>query len=271
MYHGDISLGDTIDVKFTTVDTSDVPATLAGTPVVSAYVDNGTTEITAGITLTVDFDARTGLHNVRVVASSGNGFAAATNVALVITTGTVGGTSRVGLVVGSFSISARSALRPTTPGRTLDVATTGEAEADVVKWLGTAAATPTVAGVPEVDLTHVLGGAVPAVSVTGTPKVDVGAIDGTASVATTLRRALSTMLVATVSGSPTTTSIPASDLPAGLDNDDLKGRIVAFAGNTTAAIQAQASDITVYNGTTKTLTVSPLTRAPAVGDILVVL
>lgn len=34
-----------------------------------------------------------------------------------------------------------------------------EKEADVVKWLGTAAATPTNAGVPEVDVTHWLGSA----------------------------------------------------------------------------------------------------------------
>lgn len=112
MYHGDIALADTIDVKFTTVNSSGVPTTLAGSPVVSAYVGNGTTEITAGITLSVDFDGRTGLHNVRVVASGANGFAAATNVQLVITTGTVDGNSVVGYVIASFSIQARSAATP---------------------------------------------------------------------------------------------------------------------------------------------------------------
>jgi hypothetical protein len=113
MYHGDILLGDTIDIKFTTVNASGVPTTLAGTPVVSAYPGNSTTEITAGITLTVDFDARTGLHNVRVVATGGNGYAVATNYTLVITTGTVGGSSVVGYVVGSFSIENRSAATQT--------------------------------------------------------------------------------------------------------------------------------------------------------------
>lgn len=130
-YHGDINLGDTIDIKFaTTAAATGAPTILTGTPVISAYVDNGTTQITAGITLTADFDTVTGLNNVRVVASSGNGFAAGTNVQLVITTGTVGGTSAVGYVVGSFSIEKRSALRPTTAGRTLDVASTGEAGVD---------------------------------------------------------------------------------------------------------------------------------------------
>lgn len=107
-YLGDFILGDTLDFKFSTVGTTGAPTTLAGTPAISAYVGNSTTQITAGITLTVDFDGVTGLHNVRVVASAGNGFAAQTNVDLVITTGTVGGTSVVGYVVGSFSIENRS-------------------------------------------------------------------------------------------------------------------------------------------------------------------
>lgn len=130
-YQGDIALGDTIDIKFSTVGTDGAPATLAGAPAVAAYVGNSVTEITAGITLTVDFDGRTGLHNLRVVASSGNGFAAGTDVDLVITAGTVGSTSVVGYKVASFSIEKRSALRPTTAGRTLDVASTGEAGIDL--------------------------------------------------------------------------------------------------------------------------------------------
>jgi hypothetical protein len=44
-------------------------------------------------------------------------------------------------------------LAPTVAGRTLDVSADGDAEANVTKWLGTAAATPTTAGVPEVDVT----------------------------------------------------------------------------------------------------------------------
>ena len=105
------TLGTTFDIKFTTRRFSTgVPFTLAGTPAVAAYADNGTTEITAGITLTVDFDARTGLNNVRVVATSGNGYAAGVNYSLVITAGTVDSVSVVGEVVGEFSIEAQSIL-----------------------------------------------------------------------------------------------------------------------------------------------------------------
>lgn len=128
-YEGDIHLGDTIDVKFvTTAAATGAPTTLSGSPVISAYVGNSTTQITAGITLSVDFDGVTGLNNVRVVATGGNGYTAATNIQLVITTGTVGGTSAVGYVVGSFSIDCRG----------------------VNQWLGTAV-TAATAGIPDVN------------------------------------------------------------------------------------------------------------------------
>jgi len=130
----DIRLGETIDIKFTTCEPdTGAPATLSGTPVISAYVDNSTTQITAGITLTVDFDGVTGLNNVRVVATSGNGYTTGTNVALIITTGTVDSVSAVGYKVGEFTIGRQAslALRPTTADRTLDVTAGGEAGIDV--------------------------------------------------------------------------------------------------------------------------------------------
>ena len=101
----DVTLEETFDIKFTTTAAATgAPTQLAGSPVISAYPGNSTTQLTAGITLTVDFDAVTGLNNVRVVATAANGYASATDYALVITTGTVGGTSAVGYVVGHFTI-----------------------------------------------------------------------------------------------------------------------------------------------------------------------
>lgn len=130
-YLGDFALGSTFDTKFTTRQLSGAPFTLAGSPVISAYVDNSTTQITAGITLSVDFDSVTGLNNVRVVASGGNGYAAGSNYQLVITTGTVNSVSVVGEVIAEFSLEARSSLRPTTAGRTLAVDASGRALSDV--------------------------------------------------------------------------------------------------------------------------------------------
>jgi hypothetical protein len=108
-YIGDIALGSTIDCKFTTVSTTGLPTTLAGSPVISAYLGNDVTQLTAGITLSVDFDGVAGMHNIRVVATGANGYATATNYTLVITTGTVGGTSVVGYTPCSFSIERATA------------------------------------------------------------------------------------------------------------------------------------------------------------------
>ena len=130
-YIGDFRLGDTFDTKFTTRQISGAPSTLSSSPVISAYPSNSTTELTAGITLTVDFDSRTGLNHVRVVASNGNGYATATDYQLVITTGTVNSVSVVGEVIGEFSIEHRSALMPTTAARTATVDASGRVLSDV--------------------------------------------------------------------------------------------------------------------------------------------
>lgn len=104
---GDFALGDTFDTKFCTVQSSGAPTTLSGSPVVSIYNGNSTTESTTGVTLTVDFDARTGLNNLRVVATGANSYTQATNYQAVITTGTVNSVSAVGYVVAEFSLANR--------------------------------------------------------------------------------------------------------------------------------------------------------------------
>lgn len=188
MYHGDIRLGDTIDIKFSTVTTTGAPTQLAGTPVISAYPGNSTTQLTAGITLTADFDSVTGLNNVRVVASGGNGYATATNYTLVITTGTVGGTSVVGYCIGSFSIENRSAVMPTTAGRTLDVSATGEAGLD---WANIGS--PTTANnlsSTNIDVDQVVASVSGAVaSVTNTVNANMTQISGDSTAADNLETA----------------------------------------------------------------------------------
>lgn len=153
----DYALGTTFDIKFTTRNFSTgAPFTLAGSPVISAYPDNSATELTAGITLSVDFDSRTGLNNVRIVATSGNGYASGSNYALVITTGTVNSVSVVGEVIGEFSLEAQSPLRPTTAGLTLDVSATGEAGVDWAnvggKTTSNALTNTTIATTQKVDI-----------------------------------------------------------------------------------------------------------------------
>lgn len=108
MDHGDRKLESTWDFYFTTKSwSSGAPTALGGSPVLSCYEANSTTEITAGITLDVDFDGRTGLNHVRMVITDANGYSVGNDYAVVITTGTVGINSRVGMVVGTFSIENR--------------------------------------------------------------------------------------------------------------------------------------------------------------------
>lgn len=101
----DIVLADTVYIAFTTrAFATGIPTVLAGTPVVSAYEDAGLTQITAGITLGIDHDSVVGLNMLTIVATGANGFEDNKDYNLVITTGTVGGVSVVGEVVGQFSI-----------------------------------------------------------------------------------------------------------------------------------------------------------------------
>ena len=267
MYHGDIRLGDTIDVKFTTVNTSGVPTTLAGTPVVSAYPDNSLTEITAGITLTVDFDARTGLHNVRVVATGANGYLTATNYELVITTGTVGGSSVVGYVVGSFSVEKRSALMPTTAARTLAVEADNMAHADLKEWLGVAP-NALIAGRPDVDLgtsrtNSVIAGAI----VTNGIDANILAASAVDKVVDQVWDELMSAHVASGSYGQRLQGVRSGTAQAGaagsitLDSgasattDYYKGSLV-FLTSGTGSGQSQRL-ITAYNSTTKVATITP--------------
>ena len=66
-------------------------------------------------------------------------------------------------------------------------ATTDYLQTDTTQHLGTAAATPTVAGVPEVDVTHWLGTAAATPTVAGVPEVDLTHISGTVHGSTQIR------------------------------------------------------------------------------------
>lgn len=129
---GDFDASAVIYGKFTTYRPSTgAPFALAGTPALSVYKDNSTTQSTTGVTLTADFDSVAGLNHFAIDTSAdGTFYAAGSFFDIVITTGTVDGVSVVGSVVASFTIRKNSALKPTTAGRTLDVSAGGEAGLD---------------------------------------------------------------------------------------------------------------------------------------------
>lgn len=129
---GDFDTSAVIYGKFTTFRPSTGAAyTLGGTPALSVYKDNSTTQSTTGVTLTADFDSVTGLNHFAIDTSAdGTFYSAGSFFDIVITTGTVDSVSVVGSVVASFTLRKTSALKPTTAGRTLDVSAGGEAGID---------------------------------------------------------------------------------------------------------------------------------------------
>src|SRR2546423_432978 len=117
-YLGDYRTTDTVYSIFTTVATTGAPTTLAGTPKLRCYKSGSTTE-SSDITPTVDVDSRPGAHAFAIDLTGDSGFyAAGKDYQVMITAGTVGGTSVVGYIVAEFSVENRSALRPATAGRT---------------------------------------------------------------------------------------------------------------------------------------------------------
>lgn len=107
-YRGDVPLGETLNFTFNTVGQDGAPITIAGTPAIEVYEEGDTTQITAGTTLTEDFDSVTGLHNVAIVATSGNGYEAGKWYDIVIagTTPTADSVSILGRTIGQFRVVA---------------------------------------------------------------------------------------------------------------------------------------------------------------------
>lgn len=101
----------TLRFKFTTRRFSTgAPFTLAGTPSLSVYPEDSDTQVTAGITLTADYDSKTGLNNVVIDLSASASYAAGKAYQVVIEAGTVDSVSVVGEVVYEFYIHASGGL-----------------------------------------------------------------------------------------------------------------------------------------------------------------
>lgn len=106
-YLGDYATGSTITMGFNTQDATGAPITISGATV-SIYKQGSTTEVTTGVTLTTDYDSRTGWHRVVIDTSSdGTFYAAGNDFIAVLTAGTVNGISVVGKRIGQFSLQNR--------------------------------------------------------------------------------------------------------------------------------------------------------------------
>lgn len=109
---GDFATSTVVYGKFTTYRPSTgAPFVLAGTPALSVYKDNSTTQSTTGVTLTADFDSVTGFNHFAIDTSAdGTFYSAGSFFDVVITTGTVDGVSAIGTVVGSFTLEKGAAF-----------------------------------------------------------------------------------------------------------------------------------------------------------------
>lgn len=77
------------------------PTTLSGTPSLSVYKNGSTTQEAESVT--ADFDSITGLNHFAIDLSGSAFYVADSDYSVVIASGTVGGVSVVGRVVGSFT------------------------------------------------------------------------------------------------------------------------------------------------------------------------
>lgn len=106
-YQGSYSPGTLIYWIFATTENG-VPITFSGSPAISIY-KNSTTQSTAGVTLTVDYDGITGQNQIKIDTSADTAFYDyGSQFSAVISSGTVAGESVVGRPVGSFSMQAES-------------------------------------------------------------------------------------------------------------------------------------------------------------------
>lgn len=228
----DRTFGDTIYIAFSTKSTADVPTTLSGSPVISAYENASTTQITSGISLSVDHDSIVGFNLLTIVATGANGFTTANDYALVVTTGTVDSVSYVGTVVGSFSLDLAASLK----------------------------AVDLLNDVAETDI--VSSGSI----TTSSGTIDIGSINGSSTAATQL--ALSANVIvsgAAIAGTLSTTQMT-SNLTETTD-DHYVGRTIIW---TSGDLLDQATDITDYTGATKLFTYSTVTDSPSAADTFII-
>lgn len=135
-------------------------------------------------------------------------------------------------------------------GGTAGTFASGRPEVNTTHWIGTAAATPTTAGVPEVDVTFLNGSA-------------ANLLNLNASASTIVRGTVDTGAF-----TPTTTEFEADDVTEATA-DHFNGRLIIF---TSGALINQALRINDYalSGANGHFTVSTATEAPANNDTFVI-
>jgi hypothetical protein len=131
---GDVAVGVTVYIPWNTNGADGASITRSVDGSIRVYKDDSTTQRSsgAGITDNEDFDGITGTHLLKIDLSDNTDagfYATGHNYTVMLVAATIDGKT-VNAWIGTFSIENRSALRPTTAGRTLDVSSGGEAGVD---------------------------------------------------------------------------------------------------------------------------------------------
>jgi hypothetical protein len=173
---GPVPSGAVLPIMFTTYGkTNGESITLTGLAVTDVEVYKGTSvtqrSSDAGYALIdtdgIDIDSITGLHGFSIDTGDDTDagfYSVGSYFTVVVSAVTIDGQT-VNFIAATFRIVAAEGV-------------TGKPKVDVDAWLGTAAATPTVAGVPEVDVTHFNGSA--GTFASGRPEVNTSHIAGSA-------------------------------------------------------------------------------------------
>ena len=109
------------------------------------------------------------------------------------------------------------------------------------------------------------------VVIAGTPAVNMAQINGDAAAAQRLAAGAKGILEIVIAAGSTTTAVVISTINGATpstQNDFYKDVLLVFA---TGALKNQRTEVTAYDGATKTLTVTAMTSAPAVDDMATIL
>jgi hypothetical protein len=112
---------------------------------------------------------------------------------LVLTTSDISAVGQATLTLSKTTYVAPPVTLIVLPAKVYDslVGGTDNLEVDAIQWLGTACATPTVAGVPEVDVTHFNG--IAGTFASGRPEVNTSHVGGTSQTAGDLAALINTL------------------------------------------------------------------------------
>lgn len=278
MYLGDYEEDAILDFKWSSNAADGASITRATNGTISVYKANNTTQTTAGVTDTEDFDSLTGIHHCRIDLSADAFYEVANDYMVVLSGATIDGKS-VNAVLAHFSIEHR--YMRGTDGANTSTPPTAAAVADAV-WdeditehdtESSAGEALSAAGASASDIAdaiwdEALAGHAAAGSA-GAALADArdgNSIAGSATAAANAKSGYESL----VSGQAVTGTLSTTVLTTNLTettNDHYNGRMLTFISG---ALSGQQTQITDYNGSTKALTVMALTEAPANGDKFII-